>query len=237
MTAFSLIMRILILSTLHKVYQLPGYYLNSLGSGDAIWPQRSGSTLAQAMACCLRAPNHYLNQCWLIISKVEWHSSEGKFTRDTSATVLETNAGPSVWDQQLLVRTSKFLHISLQINVWISQNSAQDWQLFSLALNTAQPSITEIICKIKYLKFHSNFPGANELNGCSPRIPATWLKPHQPVTLYRGESQGDNYSHESYHKTSNISCTQSQNWNVSHLILQLSLPNLLKPGVESKMKM
>ena len=26
-----------------------------------------------------------------------------------------------------------------------------------------QPSITEIIWKIKYLKFHSNFPGANEL--------------------------------------------------------------------------
>ena len=26
-----------------------------------------------------------------------------------------------------------------------------------------QPSITEIICKVKYLKFHSNFPGANEL--------------------------------------------------------------------------
>ena len=25
------------------------------------------------------------------------------------------------------------------------------------------PSITEIICKIKYLKFHSNFAGANEL--------------------------------------------------------------------------
>ena len=26
-----------------------------------------------------------------------------------------------------------------------------------------QPSITEIIWKIKYIKFHSNFPGANEL--------------------------------------------------------------------------
>ena len=26
-----------------------------------------------------------------------------------------------------------------------------------------QPSITEIICKIKYLKIESNFPGANEL--------------------------------------------------------------------------
>ena len=28
------------------------------------------------MACCLTAPSHYLNQCWLIISKVLWHSSE-----------------------------------------------------------------------------------------------------------------------------------------------------------------
>ena len=46
----------------------------------------SGSTLAQVMACCLTARSHYLNQCWLIISKVHWHSNEGNFTRDTSAT-------------------------------------------------------------------------------------------------------------------------------------------------------
>ena len=35
---------------------------------------KSGSTLAQVMACCLTAPSHYLNQCWLIISEVQWHS-------------------------------------------------------------------------------------------------------------------------------------------------------------------
>ena len=58
---------------------------NSLWPSDSIWRQRSGSTLAQVMAGCLTAPSHYLNQCWLIISKVEWHSSKGKFTRDTSA--------------------------------------------------------------------------------------------------------------------------------------------------------
>ena len=33
-----------------------------------------GSTLAQVMTCCLMAPSHYLNQCWLIISEVQWHS-------------------------------------------------------------------------------------------------------------------------------------------------------------------
>ena len=28
------------------------------------------------MACCLMAPSHYLNQCWLLISDVLWHSLE-----------------------------------------------------------------------------------------------------------------------------------------------------------------
>ena len=46
-----------------------------------IWRQRSGSTLAQGMVCCLVAPSHYLNQCWLIISKVLWHLSEGIIMR------------------------------------------------------------------------------------------------------------------------------------------------------------
>ena len=36
--------------------------------------QRSGPTLVQVMACCLTAPSHFLNQCWLIISEVQWHS-------------------------------------------------------------------------------------------------------------------------------------------------------------------
>ena len=43
-----------------------------------------GSTLAQVMACCLRAPSHYLNQCWLITSMVQWHFFKGYFIRNTS---------------------------------------------------------------------------------------------------------------------------------------------------------
>ena len=53
--------------------------INSLMPSDAIWRQRTGSTLAQVMACCLTAPSHYLNQCWLIISKVLWLSCERNF--------------------------------------------------------------------------------------------------------------------------------------------------------------
>ena len=59
--------------------------------------KRSGSTLAQVMACCLTAPSHYLNQCWLIISKIQLHVmkiSQGpmsellKYNRPQSRTVF-----------------------------------------------------------------------------------------------------------------------------------------------------
>ena len=43
--------------------------LNLLWSSD-ICRHRTGSTLAEVMACCLEATSHYLNQYWLTISKV-----------------------------------------------------------------------------------------------------------------------------------------------------------------------
>ena len=61
------------------------YFVDSLRPSDAIWRHKTGSTLAQVMACCLTAPSHYLNQCWLINSKVYWHSFEGNFTAGISA--------------------------------------------------------------------------------------------------------------------------------------------------------
>ena len=88
--------------------------IKPLRPSDAIWRQRSWTTLAQVMACCLTAPSHYLNQCRLIITEVYWHSSE--------------------------------------------RNSQQ----------IPQPPITKIGLKITYPKFHSNLPGANELNQTSP---------------------------------------------------------------------
>ena len=48
--------------------------VNSSWSSDAIWRYRFMSTLVQVMACCLMAPSHYLNQCWLIIYGILWSS-------------------------------------------------------------------------------------------------------------------------------------------------------------------
>ena len=60
---------------------------NSLWPSNATWRYRTGSTLAQVMACCLTSPRRYLNQCWFIISKVPWHTSEGiiiRISKDTN---------------------------------------------------------------------------------------------------------------------------------------------------------
>ena len=60
-------------------------WVNSLWPSDAIWRHRSESTLTQEMACCLTASSHYLNQCWLIITKVLWHSFDDCFSSDAIA--------------------------------------------------------------------------------------------------------------------------------------------------------
>ena len=45
----------------------------SLCPRDTIWRYRTCPALVQVMACCLTAPRHYLNQCWLITNKVSWY--------------------------------------------------------------------------------------------------------------------------------------------------------------------
>ena len=66
-------------NTLNIIYLKP--VMNRVNSRHMT---RSESTLAQVLACCLTAPSHYLNQCWLNISNVPGHSSESNFTRHIS---------------------------------------------------------------------------------------------------------------------------------------------------------
>ena len=64
----------------------------------------------------------------------------------------------------------------------------------------------------------------------------TGTKPlHDPMLIH-----SPMYLHDTgciYRKISNIRRIKSQNLNVCRLVLQLSLPNPMKPGVKSRMKM
>ena len=58
------------------------FLVNSLWPSDAIRRQGTESTLAQVMM----APSQCLNQCWLIIRKVLWHSWKGIIMRRSEYT-------------------------------------------------------------------------------------------------------------------------------------------------------
>ena len=48
-----------------------------------------GPRSTQVMAWCLMAPSHYLNQSWLLISEVLWHSPEDNFTGMFTISILD----------------------------------------------------------------------------------------------------------------------------------------------------
>ena len=55
------------------------------------------------------APSHYLNQCWLLISEVLWHSPEGSFTRG-HATILYVEFKNSLKIICTFSRTNELTH-------------------------------------------------------------------------------------------------------------------------------
>ena len=80
------------------------------------------------MDCCLMAPSHYLNHCWLIISKVLWHSPEGNFIdvpRYVSLILSLKITNSRLWQGSFCVCTqpmrdavTMYRHLSLAYTKW-----------------------------------------------------------------------------------------------------------------------
>ena len=73
-----------------------------LWPSDVTWGRRSGSTLAVVIACCLRAPRQYLNQCWLIIRRCNDNQRgqfDKKYPRDhkRGMSLRRSSRGPLSW--------------------------------------------------------------------------------------------------------------------------------------------
>ena len=64
-----------------------------------------------------------------------------------------------------------------------------------------------------------------------------WLQPWRCPGVQQMYWWVHSVSSSYYYKISNIGCTKSQNFNDFRLVLWWSLPNQLKPGVRSRMKM
>ena len=90
------------------------------------------------------------------------------------------------------------------------------------------------LLKMAINKANADYPSFFLWNELEPRCQQ---RAAGSLELEGGWLQNNKYMTIGYRQTSNTSRTKSQNVNVSRLVLQLSLRNLLKPGVESRMKM
>ena len=84
----------------HKYFVKIIKLTNSLWPSYAMWQHKSVSTMAQTMACCLKTPTHYLNQCWLLINEVLWPSFESNFSVNAHVTILY-NEFENGWEREL----------------------------------------------------------------------------------------------------------------------------------------
>ena len=120
-------------------------WVNSFWPSDVIWRQGSRSTLAQVMACCLTAPNHYLNQCWLNVSEVQWHSSEGNFTKDASATNLIIEISLKNYLSKISFKSPR--------GQWVNRNNRPKASFTSIgARDTTTPRLASILAEYRCLR-------------------------------------------------------------------------------------
>ena len=77
----------------------------------------SGSTLVQVMACCLVAPSHYLNQCWLAINDILCYSFHG------CVYLITQDINPQVFE----IYPFDIIAISLR-GQWVNPLTVENWE-------------------------------------------------------------------------------------------------------------
>ena len=119
------------------------------------------------MACCLKAPSHYLNQCWIVISKVLWQfhrkgsrylsimmtSSNGNIFHVTGHLCGEFTASDvELWcffDQHLNKRLSKqwwgWWFEMPSCPLWCHRNDDMSLKMTNIRLQQHLPGACEVI--------------------------------------------------------------------------------------------
>ena len=143
--------------------------------------------------------------------------------------------------------------LSKNIESWISPGTVLKFHWMTFDRNTHHFICTQVFCEL--LKIYSDDAEADVwlypshqfggLLSCTDWHTSSWwlqmtwhqigARPSATTILSWCLPQDITMAH--YRQVSNISHTKSQHINGSRLVLQLSLPNPLKPGVKSRMKM
>ena len=111
------------------------------------------------MACCLMATSHYLNQCWLIMDGVPWHSPKSNFTEsvhDTNSQNLFENALEELFPH--LPETNESMRVDNSGRILLSR-----WFQFKVRPKVVwvQFSLTNVYAYLTYRSGQTDRPGAS----------------------------------------------------------------------------
>ena len=121
------------------------FQINSLWPSDAILRHISGSTLAQVMAGCMTAPNHCLNQYWLLISKVLGHSHESNFL---------LVAKPLFFIMSIKIVFQNYCHISQRPMSELTHDFLHMLHKLRLGVTLHEICIVFALCSSGFLTYH-----------------------------------------------------------------------------------
>ena len=125
------------------------------------------------MACCLTAPSHYLNQCWLMISEVLWHSHDKNFTEKLKMFFFEMSLNSLIWDSSQIPQGPGPWEIWMKLYTVIFNFILE--HLAPVMLST-EPSYFQIIQQFKTQLFiHSLFGDDFQqwCSACAEKLPLT----------------------------------------------------------------
>ena len=120
----------------------------------------------------LEAPSHYLNQCWLIISEVQWQSPDGNVTIYTAAisdwNLLENHL------PKISLKSPRDQWVKHFKTIWVSLPPPLPHYFRSLHLMAHQTisSYNEIVTETK----HSSMPLGTQIGKDGACIPKIFLK-------------------------------------------------------------
>ena len=151
-----------------------------------IWQHRAGSTLDQVMTWCHQAPSHYLNQYWLIIIDVLWHSPESYFTGTAHESVnMHSNThfpAATEWIQiyphlplfEMDIVISQCIHTSDRLSICLSiqQCGFCPWKIFIQCLRLGGV-VLSIMMQINMYKLEHWERLHSENTPCHPMITHT----------------------------------------------------------------
>ena len=100
--------------------------------------------MVQVMAWCLTAPNHYLNQCWLLISDGQWHSPEISLALTASALSIGNYIPQKIMDivtNPCPIHTSTILLLNPTSNRLYSPNLPHSNRICTVSLHSDPPTL------------------------------------------------------------------------------------------------